>query len=331
MILLNKLELSLGRALMLAGALCLLLTISLASAQSYPSKPIRLVVGFGPGGVADIVARTVAPRLAEQLGQQVVVENRPSAGGIAAAESVARAEPDGHTLLLISNGNVVSSALFKSLSYDPVNDFAMISTLGYFGLVIVADPKLPAKNINELIAMARAKPGAYNFGTVNVGSTQHLAAELFRSLAGIDVQSITYKATPELFAALRNQDIQATFEIIAPMLSNIRAGNMRALAVTTSRRFPGLPEVPTAIESGLKEYDVASWNGLAAPAKTPRAVIERLHQEAVKVVTHPDLQKRFLELGVEARASTPAELREFFIAEATRWGRVIERAKIEKR
>ena len=331
MILLNKLEFFLGRGRMLAGALCLLLTIGLASAQSYPSKPIRLVVGFGPGGVADIVARTVAPRLAEQLGQQVVVENRPSAGGIAAAEAVARAEPDGHTLLLISNGNVVSSALFKSLSYDPVNDFAMISTLGYFGLVIVADPKLPAKNINELIAMARAKPGAYNFGTVNVGSTQHLAAELFRSQAGIDVQSITYKATPELFAALRNQDIQATFEIIAPMLSNIRAGNMRALAVTTSRRFPGLPEVPTAIESGLKEYDVASWNGLAAPAKTPRAVIERLHQEAVKVVTNPDLQKRFLELGVEARASTPAELREFFIAEATRWGRVIERAKIEKR
>lgn len=300
-------------------------------AQSYPTKPIKVVVPFAPGGVADIVTRTVAPRLVEGLGQQVIIENKPSAGGIIAAESVARAEPDGYTLLLISNGNAVSSALFSALPYDPLNDFAMVSTIGFFGLVIVTDPRLEAKSVLELIALAKAKPGALNVGTIGVGSTQNLAAELFRSMAGVNLQIIAYKATPEVLAGLKNQDIQFGIEFIAPVMSNIRAGNLRAIAVTTAQRYAGLPDVPTASESGLAGFDVVSWNGLAAPAKTPRAVVDRLQQEVVKAVANPEVHRRLLELGVEARASAPAELRELFVSEQKRWTRVIEAAGIPKR
>jgi tripartite-type tricarboxylate transporter receptor subunit TctC len=309
----------------------LLATVGATYAQSYPTKPIKLIVPFAPGGVADIVSRTVAPRLAEGLGQAMVVENKPSAGGILAAEAVARADPDGHTVLLITNGNAISSALFNSLPYDPVNDFAMISTIGFFGLVIVTDPASPVKSVQDLIATAKAKPGTMNLGTIGAGSTQHLAAELFRSTAGIDVQVVTYKATPEVFAGIKNRDIHATFEFIAPVIANIRAGNLRAVAVTAGQRFAGLPDTPTVMESGLAGFNVASWNGLAVPAKTSRAIIDRLHHEAVKALALPEVQKRFFELGVEARSMTPEAMRDFFLSEQARWTRVIERAAIPKR
>ncbi len=301
-----------------------------ARAQGYPTKPIKVVVPFAPGGVADIVMRTVAPRLVEGLGQQVIIENKPSAGGVIAAESVARAEPDGYTLLLISNANAVSSALFAALPYDPLNDFAMVSTIGYFGLVIVTDPQSGAKSLPELIAAAKAKPGALNAGTIGVGSTQNLAAELFRSTAAVDVQIVAYKATPEVLAGLKNRDIQFGFEFVAPVISNIRAGNLRAIAVTTPQRYAGLPAVPTARESGLPGFDVVSWNGLAVPARTPRVVVDRLQQAVAKAVADPEVQRRLLELGVEARASTPTELRELFISEQRRWTQVIEAAGIPK-
>lgn len=300
------------------------------AAQAFPTKPIRLVVPFGPGGVGDITARTVAPKLAEGLGQQVVVENRPGAGGVVAAESVVRSEPDGHTLLLLTNGNAVSQALFKSLPYDPINDFAMISTIGFFSMVIVADAKSPAKTVQDVIAIAKANPGKLNIGTIIAGGTQHLAAELFRSTAGIDVQVVPHKTTGEVLTAVRNGNVDLAVEFITPMLSNIRAGTLRALAVTAAKRFPGLPDVPTAIESGVAGYDVSSWNGLAAPAKTPRAVVERLHQELVKAIASPEAQKRFQDLGVEGRTTTPGEFRDFFVSESQRWSRVVEAAKIPK-
>jgi tripartite-type tricarboxylate transporter receptor subunit TctC len=299
-------------------------------AQAFPTKPIRMVVPFGPGGVGDITARIVAPKLGENLGQQVLVENRPGAGGVIAAEVVAHAEPDGHTLLLITNGNAVSQALFKSLPYDPVNDFALISTIGYFSMVIVTDAKSQAKTIKDVIAMAKANPGKMNIGSITAGGTQHLAAELFRSSAGIDAQVIPHKTTGEVLTAVRNGGVDLGVEFISPMLGSIRAGTLRALAVTAAKRFPGLPDVPTVIESGVPGYDVASWNGLAAPAKTPRAVIERLHEALVKGIAAPDAQKRFQDLGVDARTNTPAEFREFFVSESKRWTEVVERAKIPK-
>lgn len=313
-----------------ALAAAAVLGVSVAEAQNYPSKPVRIIIGFGPGGVADIVARTVAPKLGEALGQQVVVENRPSAGGIVAAGAVATAEPDGHTLLLISGGNAVSSSLYKTLNYDPLNDFAMVSTLGFFDLALVVDPSSPYKALNDLIAAAKAKPGTINIGTIGIGSTQHLSAELFRSMAGINLVIVNYRATPAVLLALKGGEVQAAFEFLAPVAGQIKAGGIRALGATASKRSAMLPDVPTIAASGLQGYESTSWNGIAAPAKTPKPIIDRLNREIMAIVAMPDVKARLLELGVEARGSTPEWLRDYFRSESQKWGRVIEKAGIEK-
>ena len=301
-----------------------------ALAQSYPTKPVRIVLPFGPGGVADITTRTIAPKLSEGLGQQVLVENMPGAGGIRAAETVARAEPDGHTLLLLTNGNAVSQALFKSLPYDPVNDFAMISTVGYFSMVIVTGANSKYKTLQEVIAAAKQNPGKLNIGTIAPGGTQHLAGELFRSSAGMDALVVPHKTTGEVVIGVRNGNLDVGVDFIAPLISGIKAGDLRALAVTAGKRQPQLPDVPTAQEAGVRGYDVASWNALAAPGKTPAAVIRRVHAELEKALAAPEVQKRFSELGVEPRPSTPEHLREFFVSESKRWSQVVESAKIPK-
>jgi tripartite-type tricarboxylate transporter receptor subunit TctC len=302
----------------------------LVFSQSYPTKPVRIVLPFGPGGVADITTRTLAPRMSEGLGQQVIVENMPSAGGIRASETVARAEPDGHTLLLLTNGNAVSQALFKSLPYDPMNDFAMISTVGFFSMVFVTRADSPLKSLQDVLAAAKAKPGSLNIGTISPGGTQHLAGELFRSTAGIDAVVVPHKTTGEVVIGVRNGSLDMAVDFIAPLISAIRSGALRPLAVTAGKRFPGLPDVPTTIEAGVAGYDVASWNALAAPAKTPRAAIDRVREELIKALANPDVQKRFAELGVEGRPSTPEQLRDFFVSESARWSRVVEAAKIPK-
>jgi len=272
-------------------------------AQSYPTKPVHIVLPFGPGGIADITTRTIAPKLTAGLGQQIIVENLPGAGGIRAAETVAHADPDGHTLLLLTNGNAVSQALFMSLPYETLHD---------------------------LIARAKANPGKVNIATIIPGGTQHLAGELFRTSAGIDAVVVPHKTTGDVIVAVRQGSVDAGVDFIAPLLSAIKNGSLRALAVTAGKRFPGLPDVPTAIEAGVPGYDVASWNALAAPAKTPRPVIERVRAELIKALADPDVQKRFAELGVEPRASTPEELRTFFASEAKRWTAVVEKAGIPK-
>ena len=228
----------------------------LAAAQAYPTKPIRIVLPFGPGGVADITTRTIAPKLGDALGQQIVVENMPSAGGIRASETVAHAQPDGYTLLLLTNGNAVSKALFKSLPYDPANDFAMISTVGFFSMVIVTGGNSPIKTLQEAIAKAKANPGKMNIGTITPGGTQHLAGELFRSMAGIDAVVIPHKTTGEVVVNVRNGNVDLAVDFITPLLSAIRSGALRPLAVTAGKRFPGLPDVPTANEAGVRGYDV---------------------------------------------------------------------------
>ena len=311
--------------------ICLLFFIPVvAAAQAFPTKPVHIVLPFGPGGVADITTRTIAPKMSAAFGQQVVVENLPGAGGIRAAEAVARAEPDGHTLLLLTNGNAVSQALFKSLPYDPVNDFAMISTVGYFSLVIVTGANSKYKTLQEVIAAAKQNPGKLNIGTITPGGTQHLAGELFRSTADIDALVVPHKTTGEVVIGVRNGSLDVGVDFIAPLISGIKAGDLRALAVSAGKRQPQLPDVPTVIEAGVKGYDVVSWNALAAPAKTPAAVIKRVHDELAKALAAPDVQKRFGELGVEPRASTPEQLREFFVSESKRWSRVVEAAKIPK-
>ena len=311
-------------------ALAVALFPALAAAQSYPAKPIRIVLPFGPGGVADITTRTVAPKLGDTLGQQIVVDNMPSAGGIRASETVAHAVPDGYTLLLLTNGNAVSKALFNSLPYDPETDFAMISTVGFFSMVIVTRGDGPLKTLPEAIAQAKANPGKMNIATITPGGTQHLAGELFRSMAGLDAVVIPHKTTGEVIISTRQGASDLAVDFIAPLISAIKSGQLRALAVTAGKRFPGLPDVPTAIEAGVKGYDVASWNALAAPAKTPPAVIDKVHGALVKALADADVQKRFAELGVEGRASTPEQLKDFYASEMKRWTQVVERAKIPK-
>jgi tripartite-type tricarboxylate transporter receptor subunit TctC len=268
--------------------------------------------------------------MSETLGQQVLVENRPSAGGIVASEAVARAEPDGHTLLFITNGNAVSASLFKSLPYDTVNDFAPVSTVGFFDLVLAVDSASKIGSVRELIAVAKANPNKFNIGTINPGSTQNLAAELFKSMAGVDAQVVPFKATPAVIVALKGNDVQAAFEFLTPVLPQIKGGTLRALAVTSAKRFPGLPDVPTVAESGVPGYQASSWNGVAAPAKTPRPVIERLNREVNAALADPEVRKRLSALGVEVRPGTPEALRELLVSEIAKWRAVIERAKIPK-
>src|SRR5882672_7161332 len=298
-----------------------------AIAQNYPTKPVRIVLPFGPGGVADITTRTIAPKLSDAFGQQVIVDNMPGAGGIRASETVANAAPDGHTLLLLTNGNAVSQALFKSLPYDPINDFAMISTVGFFSMVIVTGAKSKYQTLQDVIAAAKQSPGKLNIGTITPGGTQHLAGELFRSTAGIDALVVPHKTTGEVVIGVRNGSLDVGVDFIAPLVGGIKAGDLRALAVSAGKRFPGLPDVPTVIEAGVAGYDVASWNAMAAPAKTPPAVIDRVHGALVKALAAPDVQKRFADLGVEGRTSTPDQLKDFYAAETKRWTQVVERAK----
>ena len=299
-----------------------------AHAQTFPSKPIRIVVPFGAGGVADLTARTVAGRLAEQLGQSVVIENRPGAGGVVAAETVLKAEPDGHTLLLMSNGTAVSAGLFKSLPFDTLKDFAPISTLGTFDIAIVVPVDSRFKTLGELLAHARSNPGKLNVGSINIGSTQNLAAELFKSTAAMDAQIVPFNGTPAVVTALRGGQIDAAVEVLGPVMSQVQAKALRVLAVTGEKRSASLPDVPTARESGLSNFVAASWNGLAAPARTPRPVIERLQREVVAALANPDVRRRLADLNVEAQSSSPEQAAVLLASEVRRWGDVIVRARI---
>ena len=299
-----------------------------ALAQGFPTKPIRIVVPFGAGGVADLTARTVAQKLAESLGQPVVIDNKPGAGGVVAGDAVAKAEPDGHTLLLMSNGTAVSAGLFKALPFDTVRDFAPISTLGSFDIAIVTSADSKFKTLADLLAFAKTNPGKLNLGTINIGSTQNLAGELFKTVAGVDVQIVPFNGTPAVITALRGGQVDAAVEILGPVLAQINARALRALAVTGNKRSAALPEVPTAVESGLSGYLASSWNALAAPAKTPRNVIARLNQDILAAVNSPDVKKKLHDLNVEAQGSTPEQATALLGSEIKRWSEVIGRAKI---
>jgi tripartite-type tricarboxylate transporter receptor subunit TctC len=317
------------RRLLIAG-LASLFAAQLALAQSYPSRPLKIVVPFGAGGVADLTARTVAQKLAQSLGQAVVIENKPSAGGIVAADAVSKAEPDGYTLLLMSNGNAVSEGLFKSLPFDTVRDFTPVSTLGFFDIAIVTATESQFKTLPELLAHAKANPGKLNLGSINIGSTQNLAAELFKTTAGVDLQVVPFNGTPAVITALRGGQIDAAVEILSPVMTQVTAKALRVLAVTGEKRASYLPEVPTAKELGLTRFVAASWNALAVPAKTPKAVVERLNREVVAALNSAEVKKRLADLHVEARASTPEQASELLASEIKRWGEVIVRAKIPK-
>ena len=293
----------------------------------FPSKPLKIVVPFGAGGVADLTARAVAQKLSESLGQAVVIDNRPSAGGIVAGEIVAKAEPDGHTLLLMSNGTAVSASLFKALPFNPRTDFAPVSLLGLFDMAVVVPENSPFKTLAELIAHGRANPGKLNIGTINIGSTQHLAAELLRSQANWVAQVIPYNGTPAVINALRGGQVDAAVEILGPMKPQISAKAVRLLGVMGESRPKDLPQTPTVRElQGLSNFNVSSWNALAAPAKTPKAAIDRLSQELSKILAQPEMIQRLAGFNVQAKASTPAQLAQLLDSDIKRWAEVITKA-----
>ena len=298
-------------------------------AQAFPSKPIKIVVPFGAGGVADQTARIVAQKLSESLGQSVFVDNKPSAGGIVAGEMVAKAEADGYTLLLMSNGTAVSTGLFKKLPFDAQKDFAPVSILGTFDIAIVAVEGGKFKTMQELIAFAKANPGKLNVGTINIGSTQNLAAELMQAAGGFDVQVVPFKGTPEVITALRGGTVDAAVEILAPMLGQINSKAVRALAVMGDKRAAKLPDVPTLREAGVSGATASSWNALAAPAKTPREVIAKLNKAVGDALNAPDVKAKLADLNVAAQPSSPEALGQLLASETKRWGEIIVRAKIE--
>lgn len=302
----------------------------LAQAQSFSRKPIRIIVPFGPGGVADLTARAVAAKMSDNMGQGVIIENRPGAGGIAAAQAVIQSQPDGHTLLLTSNGTAVSAGLFKKLPFDPIKDFAPISTLGYFDIAVLESGKGRFQSMKDLLAYAKANPGKLNVATIAVGSTQNLAAELLKIRAGVKFTVIPFNGTPAVVTALQGGEVDAAVEIVPPVMGQIAAKQLRALAVMGAKRSPTLPGVPTLIESGVPGFDAASWNALSAPARTPADVVALLNREVVKAVDAPDLRKKLLSMGVAARSSTPAQLNALLASEIKRWTEVIVQANVPR-
>ena len=313
-----------------AGLLALAALAPAHAQQAYPNRPVRIVLPFAAGGVADITARLVAEKLSEKLVQRFLIENQPGAGGIAAARAVLSSPADGYTLAMLTNGTAVSVPLFKSLPFDPLKDFTPISSLGLFDLVVVANEQSQFKTLAEFLAAARAEPGKLNVGTINIGSTQNLTAELLKSTAGVDFTIIPFRSTPDAILALLRNDVQIVIDIYAALRSGLQDKKLRAIAVTGTARSEVLPNVPTAIEGGLRGFEVTSWNALYAPAGTPPEIVAALNAALRAVLAAPELKQRFSEFGIEAKASSGEELNARMKADIDKWAAVIERAKIPK-
>jgi tripartite-type tricarboxylate transporter receptor subunit TctC len=322
-----------SRRLILAAVAAAAFSTPVAFAQAkWPAKPIRIVVPFGAGGVADLTARAVGQKLSEQIGQAVIIDNKPGAGGVSAGDVVRQADPDGSTLLLMSNGTAVSAGMFSKLPFDAQKDFTPISLLGTFDIAVVVPENSRFKTLGDLLAEAKAKPGKLNLATIAVGSTQNLAAELFKTTAGVDVQVVPFNGTPAVITALRGGQVDAAVEIVAGMKGQLTSKSLRALATFGEKRPDDLPGVPIASETGgnLKGLHIASWNALAGPAKMPREIVDRLNAELKKALASPDLRKKLDELSVEAKSSSPEQLASLLSSEIKRWSGVIEHAKIPK-
>jgi tripartite-type tricarboxylate transporter receptor subunit TctC len=318
-------------ASLLALAAWLLPPIAPGRAETYPSRPVRIIVPYGAGGIADVMMRLTAQKLSERLGQQFIIDNRPGAGGVVGMKAAATASPDGYTLSMIGGGLTIAKSLFKSLPYDLEEDFTPISTTAFYGLLFVTKEGSPLKSIGDVIAAARASPGKLNIGTINPGSNQHLSAELFRTMAQIDVTMIPYKTTPELITALLRGDIDLAVEYEAGLGTAISDRRIAAIAFTGGQRASHLPAVPTVAESGVPGFEVTSWNGLAAPKRTPMDIVQRLSLEVNAALAEPDIKAATAKFGMEARGSTPKELSARIEHDIAKWADVIARTGIEKK
>jgi tripartite-type tricarboxylate transporter receptor subunit TctC len=320
------------RRLAWAAVLAALVTLSApsASAETYPSRPIHLIVPFGAGGVADVSSRIVADKLGDQFGQRFVIDNMPGAGGIAAARNALAAPRDGYTLALLTNATAISVSLFANLPFNPLKDFTPISTLGYFDCLFVTNAASEFRTLSDFLKAARAKPGALNVGTVNPGSTQHLTAELFKSTAGVNFVIVPFRTTPEAVIGLMRNDVQMVIDFYAGLNAGLSDGKLRPVAWSAAQRSPALPDVPTVEQGGVAGFNVSSWNALYAPSGVPGEAIETINRGLHTVLADPEVKRRLLDLGIDSKASTPVELDERMRADIKKWAEVIERAGIAK-
>jgi tripartite-type tricarboxylate transporter receptor subunit TctC len=311
------------------GAVCAALISSAYAAESYPTKPIRVLAPFPAGSGVDIVARMIATPLSQALGHAVVVDNRPGAAGLIACELVANAPPDGYTLLL-GNASTLAMApsLYKKIGYDPVKSFAPITLIATSANVLVVHPSVAATSVSALIALAKAKPGQLNYGSAGSGNSTHLAAELFKLMAGVNLVHVPYKGTPQMLTDLLSGQIQLSFTSIVSGLPHIKQGRLRALGVTSLQRAASLPEVPTISESGLKGYELAVWQGIVAPARTPQSIITQLNREITRILQTPETRERLAAQGLEPAADTPEHFRSYIGTEVAKWAKVVKHAGI---
>ncbi|MBI3714677.1 MAG: tripartite tricarboxylate transporter substrate binding protein [Betaproteobacteria bacterium] len=298
--------------------------------DKWPSKPIKYIVPFPPGGTTDILARLIGAKLATALGQPVLVDNKPGAGGNIGSDFVAKSAPDGYTIL----GGTISShainvSMYKQMPYDPIKDFQAVTLIGTNANVLIVDPKLAAKNVKELIAMAKAKPGSMSFASAGNGTSQHLSGELFKAMAGLDMVHIPYKGSAPAISDVMGGQVPMMFDTTVVAAPHIKSGNVRALAVTSAKRVKGLDTIPTMAEAGVPGYELVSWQGVFAPAGTPKDIVKRLQSEIVKILAMPDIRERLDALGVEPVGNTPEEFSVFQKAEITKWAKVIKDAHIE--
>jgi tripartite-type tricarboxylate transporter receptor subunit TctC len=311
------------------GAALLLATLaSVAAAQSYPVRPVRLIIPFPPGGSNDIVGRMIAAQLGDRLGQQVVVDNRGGAGGTIGTELAAKSQADGYTLLLISTAYAFNTSIYKKLPYDPAKSLVPVALLGSGPGVLVVNPALPVNSVAGLIAFAKERPGKLNNASAGVGSFQHLASELFRIQAGIEWLHVPYKGGGPAMMDLMGGQADASVGSLIQMLPHIRSGKLKALGTTGAKRSPVLPDVPTVAEAGVPGYEATNWWGFLAPAGTPPAIVERLHQEVAAVQASAETKRRFDTEGAEALQMSPAEFGAFIMAETAKWARVVKEAGI---
>ena len=310
-----------------------LLTVSQHQAQSqasYPNHPVRIVVPFAAGGVADTTARIVAEKLGDRLGQRFYIENLPGAGGIAAARTVISSPPDGYTLVMLTNGTAVSVSLFEKLPFDPIKDFLPISSLGFFDFIFATSAGSEFRTLADFVAAAKARPGGLNVGTINIGSTQNLSAELFKTAANIDFTIVPFRGTPEVEVSLLQGNLALMIDSYSAMKGNIADGKFRALASSGAARSESTPDLATVEESGVPDYDVVSWNALFAPARTPGEIVAKLNGALRDILADAELKKRLLSLGIEAKAGTPEEISSRLRSDIDKWRRVIEKAGIAK-
>ena len=298
-------------------------------AQGYPSKPIRLIVGYPPGGATDIAARIVGQKLSVSMGQAVVVDNRPGAGGNLGAELAAKAAPDGYTIFMCTIANSINYTLYKDLTFDLVKNFTPVSQATSILSFLVVNPSLPVKSVKELISLAKSSPRKLDYASSGVGNSPHLAAEMFKTMAGVDMVHIPYKGTaPELTDLLAGV-VKIAFETTPAVLTHVKAGKLRALAVNSAKRTPLLPDVPTMAEAGLPGFEVTSWNGIIAPAGTSKEIVTRLNQEIVKALKMPDASEKLSGVGADPVGSTPEQFAAFIQAEIKKWAKVIQEAGVK--